>query len=146
MSYPVISVLSTSPAHCCPDRCWPTAAHLPKAPPTYNLPTPDDATLDPCMPVRQDPDPDPHHLHRGQSFPPQPVQASTPLETAVFFCPISSFSSACSSCITYNGRAVMQDWLVCHPSKALFFRRGCFITRGYRSRYRQAADGREEGW
>ena len=68
MSYPVISVLSTSPAHCCPDRCWPTAAHLPKAPPTHNLPTPDDATLDPCMPVRQDPDPDPHHLHRGQNL------------------------------------------------------------------------------
>ena len=37
----------------------------------------------------------------------------------------------------------------CHPSKALFFHRGCFITRGYRSRYRQAADGRggwSEGW
>ena len=158
MSYPVISVLSTSPAHCCPDRCWPTAAHLPKAPPTHNLPTPDDATLDPCMPVHQDPAH--RHLHDRQSFLSQPcmnkkrrvVQCTSGfslhravLVTSKSFCSSSSLSAS-SSCITYNGRAVMQDWLVCHPSKALFFRRGCFITRGYRSRYRQAPDGREEGW
>ena len=30
MSYPVISVLSTSPAHCCPDRCWPQLPTYPK--------------------------------------------------------------------------------------------------------------------
>ena len=148
MSYPVISVLSTSPAHCCPDRCWPTAAHLPKAPPTHNLPTPDDATLDPCMPVRQDPDPDPHHLHRGQNLfrHNQCKRRLCSRNRRFLLSDIILLFLLCSSCITYNGRAVMQDWLVCHPSKALFFRRGCFITRGYRSRYRQAPDGREEGW
>ena len=147
MSYPVISVLSTSPAHCCPDRCWPQLPTYPKPHlPTIYQPLMMQRSTLACLAVKI-------LILILIIFTAAKIFSATTSASVdssrnrrFLLSDIILLFLFCSSCITYNGRAVMQDWLVCHPSKALFFRRGCFITRGYRSRYRQAPDGREEGW
>ena len=101
------------------------------------------------MPVHQDPAH--RHPHGGQSF---PLQASmykkramyirTPLAPSFLFVLVDINLLLSLLHLVYNLQWASGDarLLGCHPSKALFFTRGCFITRGYRSRYRQAADGR----